>query len=204
MLKFYIYVSKTKVDMLYPQIPAKFLSEADAELKVNLGIVSAGLKSRSPDRPSELTGRIASLVSYIRENETVGTVDDPRTWIQGTADLRWGIVEEYASDIALFGGSINSKVLAMLGARESIIGAAQTSQAQHGLCYYALKFFNGVAEGNTSLLAQTPPFTASWKEAVTTGLKALPETTHRLDFMAKVLLTEEDVLVATPLYVALA
>jgi hypothetical protein len=204
MLKFYIYVSKTKVDMLYPQIPAKFLSAADAELKVNLGVVSAGLKSKSPDRPTELTGRVASLVSYIRENETVGTVDDPCTWIQGTADLHWGIVEEYASDIALFGGSINSKVLALLGARESIVGAAQTSQAQHDPYYYTLKFFNSVVEGQTSLLAQMPPYTASWEEAVTIGLRALPKTTQRLDFMAKVLLSEENVLVATPLYVALA
>jgi hypothetical protein len=53
MLKYYVYISKPKVDMLYPQIPAGFLAGPEAEVKVSLGIISSGVKSRSPDPPDE-------------------------------------------------------------------------------------------------------------------------------------------------------
>ena len=56
MLKYYIYISETKVNMLYPQIPAAFLSAAEAEVKVSLGVVSTSLKSRGPEQAKELAG----------------------------------------------------------------------------------------------------------------------------------------------------
>jgi hypothetical protein len=203
MLKYYIYISKTKVDMLYPQIPPDFLAAAEAEVKVHLGVISTGLKSRSPEPPKELAGRTGVLADYIRNHEDVGTPDAPQTWFQAVAQLRWGVVREYASDIALFGGRVGARTVALLGSSESILGAAETSEAQHAPFYYTLRFFNGVLEGHAELARERPP-NFSWRDAVDIGLRTLPKTEHQIEFLARVIHAEGDLLVGTPLYVALA
>jgi len=203
MLKYYVYISETKVSMLYPQIPSAFLSTAEAELKVNLGVVSTGLKSRSPEQTKELAGRVGVLAAYLRKHEKIGTLDEPQTWFQAVADLHWGVVTEYASDIAFFGGRVGDRTLALLGSSESIVGAAQTSESQHASYYYTLKFFNGVVKGQARLTNDKPPY-HSWHGAVEIALGALPESTSRLDFLARLIHQDGDLLVGTPLYVAFA
>lgn len=203
MLRYYIYISKTKVDMLYPQIPADFLAAAEAEVRINLGVISTGLKSRSPEAPKELAGRAGVLAEYIRKHEEVGTPDAPKTWFQSAARLKWGVVREYASDIALFGGRIGNRTVALLGSSESILGAAETAETQHAPFYYTLGFFNGVLDGYAELAGSEPPY-FSWRDAVDIGLRALPNTEHQIDFLARVVHAEGDLLVGTPLYVALA
>lgn len=189
--------------MLYPQIPPDFLAAAEAELKVNLGVISTGLKSRSPDPPKELAGRTGVLAEYIRKYEKVGSPDAPETWFQSEARLRWGVVREYASDIALFGGRIGNRTVALLGSSESILGAAETGESQHALFYYTLRFFNGVLDGHAQLTGEQPPY-FSWRDAVDIGLRALPGTEHQVNFLARVVYAERELLVGTPLYVALA
>ena len=168
-----------------------------------VGVMSAGLKSRSPEAPKELAGRTGVLAAYIRKREQVGTPDSPQTWFQCAARLKWGIVREYASDIALFGGRIGNRTVALLGSSESILGAAESAESQHAPFYYTLRFFNGVLEGHAELAGTQPPY-FSWNDAVDIGLRALPDTEHQIEFLARVVHTEGDLLVGTPLYVALA
>jgi hypothetical protein len=201
-LKYFVYISKTKVDMLFPQIPPAFLAGAEAELKVNLAVFSAGLTSRNADPPTELAGRVGALAKYIREHEKVGTLDAPGDWVYGTEWLRWGVVKEYASDIALFGGRVTDRTAALLGSRDSILGNPDTGKASHAPFYYTLRFFNDVVQGRAELGGEKPPY-YSWREAVDIGLRALPNSPNRLEFLAKVLHLEGELVVATPLYVAL-
>src|SRR4051794_14745891 len=99
-LRYYVYISATKVEMLYSQVPPAFLKGAEAELKVNLGIISTSLKGRGPEEARELPARVAAVSSYLRDQNEVGTVEDPKAWIEGVVPMRWGCVREYASDIA--------------------------------------------------------------------------------------------------------
>lgn len=203
MLKYYIYISATKVNMLYPQIPPEFLATAEAELKVNLGILSTGIKSRNPDPPSELAGRVGVVAKYIREHDKVGTPESPNTWFHASARFRWGVLRDYAADIALFGGRIGERLVVLLGSSDSLVGAAQSVEAQHALNYYTLRFFNEVVRARTELVGRQPP-AGSWKDVVEFGLTALPDTEHQVEFLARVLHEEGNLLVATPLYVSLA
>ncbi|MFL6546991.1 MAG: DUF7019 family protein [Candidatus Udaeobacter sp.] len=50
-MKYYLYISGTKVDMLYPQLPPAFLRGAEADFKINLGIVSSGVKAQAVPIP---------------------------------------------------------------------------------------------------------------------------------------------------------
>jgi len=203
MLKYYVYISEAKVSMLYPQIPPAFLSAAEAELKVNLGVVSGGLKSQSPEHSKELASQVGTLAAYLRKHEKIGTLDEPQAWFQATADLHWGVVTEYVSNIAFFGGRVGDRTLALLGSSESIVGAAQTSEAQHASYYYTLRFFKGIVKGQERPTRDKPPY-YSWQGAVEIALRALPESTNRLDFLARLIHQDGDLLVGTPLYVAFA
>jgi hypothetical protein len=202
MLKYYIYISETKVNMLYPQIPAAFLSAAESEVKVSLGVVSTSLKSRGPEQAKELAGRVGVVAGYLRKHEKVGTPAEPQTWFQAEADLRWGVVREYASDIAFFGGRVGSRMLALLGSSESIVGAAQTSEAQHAPYYYTLRFMNGIVEGQADLGRAKMPY-YSWPQAVEIANAALVGSMTRLEFLARLVHQEGDLVVGTPIYVAL-
>jgi len=64
MLKYYVYISATKVGMLYPQIPADFLRGAEAELKINLGVISTSVKSRGPEEAKELSASSGCRVMH--------------------------------------------------------------------------------------------------------------------------------------------
>lgn len=215
MLRYFLYLSATKIDMLYPQIPPAFFDGAEAELKVNLGVISTGVKSRSPDRPTELSARASAIESHLSSEKVIGTIDKPRSWIKGNCPMLWGVVEEYASDIAFFGGKTEETTVALLGARDSIIGQPIVAESKHDPFYYTLKFFNHLVANAASAkpddhtrsnaFGDDPPY-CSYKEAVNIATKALDspgQIMQNLEFLALVLHHQENLIVGTPLYVAL-
>ena len=44
MMRYYVYISDAKIDMLYPQIPKKFLKKYSKEFKFDIKIFSVTLK----------------------------------------------------------------------------------------------------------------------------------------------------------------
>lgn len=199
--------------MLYPQIPSAFLKGAEAELKINLGVISTTVKGRGPDAATELPAQVAAVQSYLRDENAVGSIDNPKEWIEGSMPMRWGCVSEYASDIAFFGGATGSKTVALIGSSESMIGTSQSASANHAPLYYKLKFLNTLLE-SYGFKASNLPLTASEKETapvqpdyadlVGLALNALPHFEESLEFFALVLKNEPNLIVATPLYVAMA
>lgn len=213
MLKYYIYVSETKVEMLYPQLPPAFLKGAESEFKVNLGVVSTSVKGRGPDEAKELTARVAAVSSFLKDHGEVGTVESPKQWIGGNASMQWGCVEEYASDIAFFGGRVGRTMLGLVGSSESLIGAPKSSAANHEPFYYTLKFFNEMLVNRRFKDDKwhkpreedegEPPY-YSYAESIDIALKALPSSKTNVEFLALVLHQEPDLIVGSPIYVALA
>ena len=201
MLKYYVYISRTKVDMLYPQIPPDALAAAEAEVKLSLGVISTGFRKRRPEPSRELAARASVVAAYIRKHEDVGTPQSPQAWSEAVTPLRWGVVHRYASDIALFAGQVGDVTVALLGSSTSIVGTSSTTEAQHGLFYYTLEFFNTVLERD-ALVRQEPPY-YTWPDAVEIGMGALPQTPYNMEFLARVVHTENSLVIASPLYVAL-
>jgi hypothetical protein len=109
-------------------------------------------------------------------------------------------VSEYASSIAFFGGIVGETKLGLVGSNTSLVGAVEHANSNHAPYYYTLKFLNRavVADG----IEGSPPY-YSFSEAIDIALKSLPPQTHSVEFFAKVLYTEPNLVVGTPLYVAI-
>jgi hypothetical protein len=213
-MKYYIYISATKVDMLYRQIPRRIMKRIAADLRINVGVVSAGVKQS--EQQETLISQTSVLTRYVRSHENVGSVASSQPYIEGNASLRWGTLVDYASDLVIFGGVVGDAVLALIGSSGSLVGQSPRLEAEqkgwHSINYYTMRFLNGVVGASPKAEASLKSvdgerYNGAMRLAVE-AINQLPPRPNRLEFLAKRLFVEEDdkrlLVVATPIYVAMA
>lgn len=129
-MEYYVYVSDTKVDMLYFQIPSRALDTVAAELKIDLKVLSTTFSKNA----SEATrfSKLKVVTEYINKHEQVGTVDSPAGFFRGTMPLRWGTYRHRQRDlqVALFAGHTELTMLALGGSLKHVIGGASPTARQ--------------------------------------------------------------------------
>lgn len=134
-MKFYLYISDAKIDMLLPQIPHEAKKKVAIEFGIDLKVLTA---KRTSEQESEQDrySRLETVVSYIREFGNVGTVDDPDEYIDDTMPMRWGPmaggpygVSEDAS-MVYFAGATGKTVVGIGGSVHHVIGSVGTSRSQ--------------------------------------------------------------------------
>ena len=80
-MKYYVYISDTKVDMLYPQIPKPILKRIASSLNIDLKLfgaeLSVGIKNDQADETRYTKVQIVS--EYIEKHLDVGSIDAPST-----------------------------------------------------------------------------------------------------------------------------
>ena len=84
-MRYYYYISESKLDMLSPQISSSKSSTIKAEIGFNFGLVSGKIAEDRPV-PSDKFAKLESVERHLKEHESIGTIDDPEQWIEGTAD----------------------------------------------------------------------------------------------------------------------
>jgi hypothetical protein len=116
-LKYYIYVSDTKVNMLYEQIPQRLRDNLATELKIDLKILSTTFS----EEPTEATrfSKLKVVNEYIAKNEPLGTVDASEYYFYGKMKIRWIA----CGDIVFFFGTTPNTVLILGGASGHLIGS---------------------------------------------------------------------------------
>jgi hypothetical protein len=87
-MKFYIYVSDAKLDMLFAQMPMPISKRIAADLSIDLKVVSVSL-THTPSDASRYS-KLKVVTKYIEENEKVGSVGSPRAYFKGVLPMRWG------------------------------------------------------------------------------------------------------------------
>src|SRR5215210_3594140 len=129
-MKYYVYISDSKVDMLYSQIPKRILDRIAADLNVNLGIFSLSVKEKENQEKTRYE-KLKLVVNYIENNMEVGTVDEPNAYFTGLLPMRWG---EYRVDSGLvyFGGKTAQTVLGLGGSMTHVIGNRKGESDTHG------------------------------------------------------------------------
>src|SRR6266702_901597 len=210
-MKYYIYISDTKVDMLYPQIPQPLLKRIASNLSIDLKLfgaeVNIGAKSGSSEETRISKVRIVS--EYIEKHKDVGSIDAPSTYCKGTLPMRWGPI---GGQTIYFSGSSTRTSIGLGGSLKHVIGAhaespeRRLSSSDMGSILEtleeALEHYESHKEINTSLSEYERVFDAILTvRAYTTGLK------QQVEFLAKTLLQGQSsykyVVLGTPIYVAI-
>ncbi|HEX8147774.1 MAG TPA: SAVMC3_10250 family protein [Pyrinomonadaceae bacterium] len=233
MMKYYYYISDTKLDMLSQQI-RRGMSKKTSEVKFDAKIISATRKNESEHDRYE---RLEHLCEYIHRFGDVGSVDDPGDYVFDTLDMQWGPygrTENVNNPLIFFSGLTDHTVVGLGGSAKHLLGEAGAAVAHSasGTALFArylveeLKLSRENSELYQALKEQTDHRTGKLKadNEEYLGLMGLAcytmeGPTERLEFLAKRLLhgklpdekywTEKGMankyaLMATPIYVARA
>src|SRR6266852_4520283 len=95
-LKSYKYISDTKVDMLYEQIPGGLLEKIAVELNINLKltVVEAGAAVKRNLPVETRYSRLQVVVKYLEKHQSsdIGTIDAPKAYFKGVLPMHWRLI----------------------------------------------------------------------------------------------------------------
>ena len=89
-MKYYLYISSAKLEMLYPQVAPSVKEKKAAEWKIDLKFLS--YSKRTEGEPNDTQeARLEAVIEALDEAGQIGSVDEPRDYVRGTHAMRWGI-----------------------------------------------------------------------------------------------------------------
>jgi hypothetical protein len=132
-MRYFLYISDSKVDMLLPQIPTALKTSVSAELGFDLKILSGKL-SNSRDVLNDRVSRLLAVERYILKKERVGTAAEPASWIRGQGHALMSEIREDARVIFFFlrtGGAY----LALGGSMGHLVGCNPEKRTSLGYSF---------------------------------------------------------------------
>ncbi|HYX71317.1 MAG TPA: SAVMC3_10250 family protein [Nitrososphaera sp.] len=206
-MKYYIYISDAKVNMLLPQISSEAKKNISTELKFDLKILSLTRKSET-DPISERIKRLEIVSSFIQDFGNVGTITNPNEYIYDVAPLRMSIIEK--TDLVYLGGECAQTLILLGGSARHLLdrGCAITTCACGSHLIPMLKCIEQLSHTNEELTDIGDRLIYKPECAVIEALRSLQGPEQRFEFLAKRLYYESSsyrsILIVTPLYIALA
>jgi hypothetical protein len=213
-VRYYVYASDAKIDMLYSQIPRKLLDRFVSELDLDRATLDVPLRRRESE--ATLFGKLAVVERFVEREFEVGSVREPAIWLRGAMPLRWGVYRERQDGLLYFSGLQDGVLLALIGSAHHQIGQGGDPAAIQGPRYSS-------APALFALLAREEPDAPAADPHEDDDRRAMREVKDFTDalagvrqpceFVARRLLrgaaedasgAVREILLATPLYVALA
>ena len=214
-LRYYMYVSDAKVDMLLSQIEPAAKRKLAKEFSVGIKIFGAKHTSERLEGEDRIC-RLEAVVNYLTDHGEVGPLEDPRRFFGGEIDMRWGLYDPARDGLVFFGGSNDNAIIGLGGSTHHLIGAAPAPEttiprSQTVALLRALRAAATREETHSEL--EGWPDERSALEAVGTAVSHAGGPPARLEFVAKRLLSGPDparfanerklVVLGSPLYVAM-
>ena len=218
-MDYYLYISDSKVDMLFSQIPQKTKSKITSEFGVNTGLVKAAVKSERDIAPSASSiARLQAVTKHIRQSEKIGTINDPASWIEDTQYARI-IFLRSNKNIVFFVGKTSSENRFALGGSAAHIFSGPGPKPEGvtigwSFLPYLLQGLETIVRGREisgfSMKSLAKGYESEWMDIIKTAEGSALEPEIKINFMVKRLLIgeyENDSgvgILATPLYVSMA
>jgi hypothetical protein len=227
-MKYYVYISDSKVDMLLPQITDEKKKKIATEFKIDLKLLSASWKSeREPI--NDRIKRLEVVCNFIRCYADIGTADQPGQWIEGNLLMSWLVIPE--SNLIYLTTSRDSScesIVGLGGSAKHIIGNSTPSNMSpasrselSGLIKDLNDYFANITVDPVDKLespSKRPLLLAKIAADLSGSIPKsaggqfssfyAPPVQNQVEFLARRLLygtiNDRQVLLATPLYIALA
>jgi hypothetical protein len=212
-LRYYLYVSDAKLDMLFDQIDDQLRKKISVELKIDLKLASLTLSNADSPEPARMA-KLRLVEEYITRNHTVGTIENSsQEWFRGCMDMQWGWLEPFGNDeaapVVFFKGQEDPHLVMLAGSSRHVIGEPPDTIAFAGSAapriVAAIKAHYPDDAAIIGLRSQDPAWTRPFL-ARDILFKDAPR--RKMTFLAMPLAEEtiksQHLLLGTPLYVALS
>ncbi len=224
-MQYYIYISDTKIEMLYSQISRFLFPLMSAEIRGQFSILNLELKAERSI--SSRSMKLAKILRFLSRSLEIGSVYEPRSFFEGTLDMHWGdysdlkaarrLDDELPRDLVFFTGQATNSIVALAGSWHHVVGKKERDDQEREGGSDLPSILATLAE-----LADERPLQHRGKEmtenpeqralraveaAALEASNSLPS--QRVEFLAKTLLqgctsgTGRQVILGSPLYVAL-
>ena len=209
-MKDYIYISDSKVDMLWPQIGSD-RTESDFENKLDFKVYSRTKKSKqTPSRVSKLE----EVCRYIEKFGNLGSIQAPGEYVRGVLPMK--MFWEKDDNIALWGGLQDKTLILLGGSISNLIGTFAGSSLGSVSGSYEWVMVRQLSRMVLPAAEEEVANQQNIAQIVAEIIDMLRTPEVSLEFLAKVLISEEayvkrkerkspsraQVLLGTPLYVA--
>lgn len=224
-MKYYLYISDSKVDMLLPQVRDDVKKKVAFEFKIDLKVL--GLVRRAEhEGPNDRVARLQAVCDHLESEGRIGSTDDPLDYFGDTMPMKWGPLRRLRGAVRnqadrtdwnfiYFSGSTDKTVVGLGGSESHVIGSPAVTGR-----YVPPSGVPGISHYLGELVLETEgedfPIDAepSALESAVRVNSSMRGTTQQLEFVAKKLLygqqpaasgsNVQHVLIGSPLYVALA
>jgi hypothetical protein len=128
-MKYYVYISDSKVDMLLQQIPHGQKRRLATEFKIDLKLLGATWRNE-PDQEMGRIRRLEAVCEFLHEFGNVGSVDEPDQYIADTVAMNWNTYtyKNQEQEIVYFSGMTESSVLGLAGSTHHLVGGSASPQ----------------------------------------------------------------------------
>ena len=230
-MRYFQYISDSKVDMLLPQIPLTAKQKITSEVGFDIKILSGKIKTER-DSLDDRVSRLVVVDRYLRETQRIGSLLEPAPWIWDTQDVNVGFFWEQRGMVG-FLGKVDGTYFMLGGSSQNIIGSRPRDTIEPvpyssffgmtDIIMSAMEVINKDLEGrpasatelkmdqkdgfNLAWVRDQDGFSLAWCRMIESRLaRSIPKT--RMEFMARRLFmtsvqsTYTKLFVGTPLYVA--
>jgi hypothetical protein len=185
-LRHFIYISDTKLDMLFEQIDPALRRRISAEVKVDLKLASLTLR-QTDSQPAARIAKLRMVERYIDTHHQVGTIPAPgHEYFRGSMPMQWGwLTHGYdfdnnpprlGLDTVFFRGHQASQVVVLAGSRRHVLGEQPAAEDSRLSAHSATpNIFAVIGEH----ISRNPQLGEYWRE-----LRELPAPAGSEDGMA--------------------
>lgn len=145
-IDYFVYISDSKIEMLYEQIPWEGRKKLSYELGIDFGIVKARFSSVQ-NTIAQIT-KIKIIEKYI--SRRTGTVASPRSYFHGEMEMTWGPYyqsEEEFENFVYFGGKSLGIHVGLGGTITNCLGMSQNTGKQITSFSLSSYFLSALARG---------------------------------------------------------
>ncbi|MET8826974.1 SAVMC3_10250 family protein [Streptomyces sp. NPDC004610] len=122
-VRYYLYISDAKVDMLLAQIDPAFGGRRTTEAGMSVKFLSfrRSVEAAVPDR----VARLERVLAHLREHEPMGTADQPGPYFSDSLPMQWGPLRGgNGAGSVYFGGRTPRTIVGLGGAGAHVIGGS--------------------------------------------------------------------------------
>jgi hypothetical protein len=214
-MKYYIYISKAKIDMLLPQVPEAFKAKFAAEIGIHLGLLNAKVSSELPRDLDDNIRRLEVVSNHIESSQEPGDLGNPKEWIKDVMSVKHLSVKENRELFLLVGKKYDQYHL-LGGSSHHVVGNVRPADATIGYSYFPYlagaltnvfsEWYSKINEARVNLDVTGDNLMRSirqseWSDVVYALYEKSDATTFDVEFLARFLSHGVGCTVSSPLYV---